>query len=276
MIGDHFYTMSAPERDNAIRQYGYQTEGVACYVFSTASLNLVPLHRLLQTQIGDHFYTTSDAERDNAVQQNQYRTEGGACYVHSAQAPNTVPLYRLLNAQNGDHFYTASAVERDNAVGQYGYQNEGTACFVLPAQVGGSVPLFRLLKTTDPVPPSMPQPPRKAQLTFTNTWLQPTTFPRSSQPFSVQFSFANVGQIATGPFTIRLVFTDRGTLTSTQFDIAAPSFSPGAQDYAYWPFPNGLPQGSYVIDAYLDVFNQVAEDFEGLEPHYSSNGFVVG
>ena len=276
MIGDHFYTTSAPEGDNAVRQYGYQTEGVACYVFAAPSLNLIPLHRLFRPQNGDHFYTTSDVERDNAIQQHQYRSEGIACYVYGTQLPNTVPLYRLFRSQNGDHFYTASADERDNAVRQHGYQNGQTACFALPAQVAGSIPFFRLLKTTDPAQPSMPPPPRKAQLTFTNTWLQPTTFPRPGQPFSVHFSLANVGQVASGPFTIRLVFTDRQTLNSNHLDIPAPSFAPGAQDAAFWAFPSGLPQGSYVIDAYLDVFNQVPENFEGLGPHYSSNGFIVG
>ncbi len=32
--GDHFYTTSADERDNAITQYGYHSEGIACYVES--------------------------------------------------------------------------------------------------------------------------------------------------------------------------------------------------------------------------------------------------
>lgn len=30
--GDHFYTTSADERDAAIAQYGYASEGIACYV----------------------------------------------------------------------------------------------------------------------------------------------------------------------------------------------------------------------------------------------------
>lgn len=30
--GDHFYTTSAEERDNAVSQYGYAYEGIACYV----------------------------------------------------------------------------------------------------------------------------------------------------------------------------------------------------------------------------------------------------
>lgn len=32
--GDHFYTTSASERDNAIAQYGYTSEGIACYVYT--------------------------------------------------------------------------------------------------------------------------------------------------------------------------------------------------------------------------------------------------
>ncbi len=29
---EHFYTTSAEERDNAVTQYGYTEEGIACYV----------------------------------------------------------------------------------------------------------------------------------------------------------------------------------------------------------------------------------------------------
>ena len=31
--GDHFYTTSAAERDNAVANLGYRDEGVACHVF---------------------------------------------------------------------------------------------------------------------------------------------------------------------------------------------------------------------------------------------------
>ena len=31
--GDHFYTTSAAERDNAVAKLGYVNEGVACHVF---------------------------------------------------------------------------------------------------------------------------------------------------------------------------------------------------------------------------------------------------
>jgi len=29
-VGDHFYTTSAPERDNAVGRFGYLREGTAC------------------------------------------------------------------------------------------------------------------------------------------------------------------------------------------------------------------------------------------------------
>jgi len=275
MIGDHFYTTSSPEADNAVRLLGYQIEGIAWYAFVAQNLNAAPLYRLFSTKNGDHFYTSSEAERDSAIKKFSYRIEGTSCYVFSSQSPNAVPLYRLLNSKNGDHFYTASEIERDNAVRRYGYQIEGVACFVLSAQVAGATPVLRLLKVTDPPKTPPPPPPSKAQLICTNTWLGPTNYPTPGQPFAVNFSFANSGQAATGAFTVRLVLTDRGTLSSTNYDIQAPSYAPGTGDVAFWTFPNGLAQGSYVVDAYLDVFNQVSESFEGLGPHYCSNGFIV-
>ncbi len=33
--GDHFYTTSAEERDSAVSTYGYEYEGIACYVSAT-------------------------------------------------------------------------------------------------------------------------------------------------------------------------------------------------------------------------------------------------
>ncbi|MDQ6884384.1 MAG: hypothetical protein M3077_09160 [Candidatus Dormibacteraeota bacterium] len=139
---DHFYTSGAAERDNAVSQYNYSTEGTACYVFDYQSAGTIPLYRLRSQK--DHFYTTSAPERDNAVNQYGYVSEGIACYVFGNQAPGTTPLYRLFNGTSGDHFYTTSAPERDNAINQAGYQSEGTACFVFSNQAANTVPLFRL------------------------------------------------------------------------------------------------------------------------------------
>jgi hypothetical protein len=65
--GDHFYTVSAAERDGAIANAGYTDEGVACHVFLSAQAGTAPLLRLFGGMSGDHFYTTSAAERDAAI-----------------------------------------------------------------------------------------------------------------------------------------------------------------------------------------------------------------
>ena len=95
-VGDHFYTTSAAERDNAIANVGYTDEGTACYVFNSQAQGTTPLFRLLNPNNGDHFYTTSAAERDNAIANISYIYEGIACYVFGWFVQDTTPLYRML------------------------------------------------------------------------------------------------------------------------------------------------------------------------------------
>jgi len=57
--GGHFYTTSAVERDNAIAQFGYQSEGTSCYVFGEAPQSIGPLYRMLSDGVGKHFFTAS-------------------------------------------------------------------------------------------------------------------------------------------------------------------------------------------------------------------------
>jgi lysine/ornithine N-monooxygenase len=132
--GNHFYTTSAAERDNAVKSYGYKYEGIAGYVFSTQVADSIPLYRLvLSTSTAlDHFYTTSAAERDNAVKSYGYKYEGVQCYVLATQMRDTTPLYRLVNGKP-DHFYTISSTEKDNAVKSYGYKYEGIASYIFAA-----------------------------------------------------------------------------------------------------------------------------------------------
>jgi len=94
--GDHFYTTSAAERDNAVSSFGYRSEGTACYVYNAQISTTRALYRLLNPNSGDHFYTTSEPERDNAVSSFGYYYEGIACYIFDSQQSGTVPLYRLL------------------------------------------------------------------------------------------------------------------------------------------------------------------------------------
>jgi Common central domain of tyrosinase/Repeat of unknown function (DUF5648) len=143
--GDHFYTISAAERDNAIASFGYQSEGIACYLFASAPSGIIPLFRLLNPQNGDHFYTASLEERDNAVVNLGFQAEGIACHAFAQQSVGTTPIFRLLHPESGDHFYTTSAGERDNAVASFGYQTEGVACYAFDTQAPGTSALYRLL-----------------------------------------------------------------------------------------------------------------------------------
>jgi Repeat of unknown function (DUF5648) len=75
VMGDHFYTTSGVERNNAISTYGYGDEGIACYVFDSVQ-QTTGLYRLLNSNNGDHFYTTSLSEHDDAISTYGYGDEG--------------------------------------------------------------------------------------------------------------------------------------------------------------------------------------------------------
>src|SRR4029453_9283268 len=88
--GDHFYTTSTTERDNALAFYGYVLEGIACYVFETPPAlvsGATALFRLYDRHgTGDHLYTTSATERDSVVA-GGYISEGTACFAFSSAHP---------------------------------------------------------------------------------------------------------------------------------------------------------------------------------------------
>jgi hypothetical protein len=145
-IGDHLYTTSAVERDQAIERHGYADEGVACSVYHSAPAPAtdapVPFYRLYAPGNGDHFYTTFQPEADSAAR-GGYNFEGVACPIHTNAGPSRVPFYRLYNPGNGDHFYTTNAGERDNAVNG-GYVSEGIAGYTYSTSAPDRVPLYRL------------------------------------------------------------------------------------------------------------------------------------
>ncbi len=184
MAGDHFYTTSTNERENASARFGYRDEGIACYVFGIQVNQTVPLYRLLHPTNGDHFYTTSATERTNAISMYSYLDEGIGCFVFDTPVAGTVPLYRMYDPSSGDHFYTTSEADRSGAIGSGGvpsspphtpgpvldsgmgditpsldyvgsYVDEGVACYVFPGQVEHAIPLYRLLQTTGSTPPPL-------------------------------------------------------------------------------------------------------------------------
>src|SRR6266542_2365697 len=94
-VGDHFYTTSAAERDNAVANLGYVDESVACWApVILQGVGRTGFFRLFSPASGDHFYTTSAPERDNAVANLGYINEGIACDVLGAAGAGTTPLFR--------------------------------------------------------------------------------------------------------------------------------------------------------------------------------------
>src|SRR5262245_12534187 len=57
--GDHFFTTSEPEGNQAIAKYDYVPEGICCYISPTPQPGAVPLFRLLWG--GRHHYYLTDA-----------------------------------------------------------------------------------------------------------------------------------------------------------------------------------------------------------------------
>jgi hypothetical protein len=152
MPGDHFYTTSTTERDNAVVTYGYQYEGIACYAFDTQAPGTTALFRLYNPQTGDHFYTTSTTERDNAVTPALgYQYEGIACYAFDSQAPGATPLYRLLKAPSLQR--TASAEQSGVYQAYNGVSFLVTQGLTGSTLVAGKRCLFRLFMP----PQSLPQ-----------------------------------------------------------------------------------------------------------------------
>ena len=80
--GDHFYTTSVAERDNAIQRLGYSDEGITGYVYSQGGVaDTVPFHRAYNGKVKDHFYTVNAVEMENAVRRLGYVYEGVAGHV---------------------------------------------------------------------------------------------------------------------------------------------------------------------------------------------------
>lgn len=128
--GYSLYTLSQSERDAAISQYGYTSEGTAFMASGISGSNASIVYKLLNSS-GDRFYTINTAERDSAIAQYGYALEGTAFYAAQQPGSGLVPVYRLL--KGGHHLYTANATEKDSLVSSRGYTYETIAFYAAPA-----------------------------------------------------------------------------------------------------------------------------------------------
>ena len=99
--GDHFYTIDAAEKSNAITTHGYTDEGIEAHVFATPESGTAPFFRLWKpvAQGGDHFYTTDVVEKNTAISTHGYTDEGMEGRIYTSQVPGTVPLFRLYRPE---------------------------------------------------------------------------------------------------------------------------------------------------------------------------------
>lgn len=92
---DHFYTINATERAQAI-QIGFADGGAVGYVSPTQAPGTLPLYRSYRGKHATaHFYTTDKTQLERAVKQSGYKSEGVEGYVLAKQLPGTQPLYEL-------------------------------------------------------------------------------------------------------------------------------------------------------------------------------------
>lgn len=118
---------------NAVKNMGYESEGITGYIFIRQEPQTIPLYRLYSARRVDHLYTIDPAERDRVAAFGDYVDEGIAGYVYGAQVYGSEPLYRLYTPGATNHFYTMSVSERDNARRNLGYTFEGVVGYILVA-----------------------------------------------------------------------------------------------------------------------------------------------
>lgn len=95
-IGDHFYTTSRTEFDNAVRNLGYKAESVGWFMFDKPD-DHIALNRFYSSGARDHLYCTVPDEA-KVPDLWTYSPEGVAGYVLSGNEPacdgtRAVPLY---------------------------------------------------------------------------------------------------------------------------------------------------------------------------------------
>jgi hypothetical protein len=76
-IADHFYTTNWAELGSG--RYGWNYEGIQCYVLPVQTPGSLPLYRYWNPGAGDHFYTTNWGELGSGRYGWNY--EGIQCYV---------------------------------------------------------------------------------------------------------------------------------------------------------------------------------------------------
>lgn len=124
--GEHFYTVSAGER-NALIKAGWRYEGTAW----NAPESGFPVYRVYNPNSGDHHYTISVGEKNSLIRAG-WRDEGIGWYAAAQNSNGAIPVYRQYNpnAKTGAHNFTINKNENDYLV-KLGWRPEGIAWYAL-------------------------------------------------------------------------------------------------------------------------------------------------
>lgn len=125
--GQHFFTTSCPEAENARAQHNYVVEGFGFNIYDSPVDGSVPFYRFFGFR--DHVYTASEDERKK-LEAGGYVAEGVLGHLFTDPRPDHVPLYRAFERRGGRHIYTVSKDEYDTIPALYGYEQEGIAGYV--------------------------------------------------------------------------------------------------------------------------------------------------
>jgi subtilisin family serine protease len=75
-VNNHFFTISAGERNKAINKLGYRDGGVGFRVLNQEDPLTIPVYRLYHSGVNNHFFTISAGERNKAINKLGYRDGG--------------------------------------------------------------------------------------------------------------------------------------------------------------------------------------------------------
>jgi hypothetical protein len=117
---------------------------------------------------------------------------------------------------------------------------------------------------------------KKPQVGFTITRVEPQ-FPGGYEPFNVYFKFENTGHADAGEFIIRMITEclDDSSLGVDQEDQVVYSLKPGEKEEIVLMFKHGMFAGNYVINAYLDYYNQIHDKNENMTCRHTSFDLII-
>lgn len=118
---------------------------------------------------------------------------------------------------------------------------------------------------------------KKSKLVFISKGVEPP-FPDENEPFDVYFNFKNIGLVDAGEFRIRFV-TESKENSSLGVDVedqVVTSLKHESTGESILKFDYGMPAGKYVINAYLDYYNQIQGENEDMDNRHTSFVVIVG